>query len=127
MVTQQEYDEAGQRGARREAEKGANHVTADMVEDACQAIAKANGSDQYPDGKYKDYWVSRPIISAALEAVIPPPADSAGVTEAMVEVPRKPTPNMIAAMRTNDNWPSLLTEEAEAIYAAALSAARGKG
>ena len=41
----------------------------------------------------------------------------------VVGVPVVPTEAMIKAMRCSDDWPSLLTEEAQAIYAAILAAA----
>lgn len=43
--------------------------------------------------------------------------------QGFVMVPRVPTDAMIEAMRHDDNWPSLLTDEALHLYAAMLAAA----
>jgi hypothetical protein len=54
---------------------------------------------------------------------VPKPAAQQAAPEGWVLVPRVLSRNMLTAMRVSDHWPSLLTEEANAIWAAALAAA----
>lgn len=79
MTTKKEYDDAAALGAARDAEKEGAPVTAAIIQAACQAVAKANNSDLDANGRHKDYWVSRQIIRAAIEAAFAHPDAAAAL------------------------------------------------
>lgn len=83
MTTREEYDQACAIGAAREAEKEGSPVTAAMVQAGCQAVAKANNSDMDANGRHKDYWVSRPLIRAAIEAALAHPDAADAIAESV--------------------------------------------